>query len=379
MRNTSMRFRLAAVALVAASAAVPGAAVPAMAGEASVAADGPSAAVWGFPGEGSDWKPVTYGGGAITSRSTPGEARDERGNILHAWRGASNDYIYIALNNGPSYRLPAGAGTFAQTWTPPKVIWTDDGGRGNFRIFHTGTEGHVYQHRVQLDSSYQLPGDLPDPTKIPNDTRTSATLPVGAAALPNNSFMLAWNSQSNDAIWTTYYNGEAATYTSPRVIPGALSKDAPALAAQVDTGNDPAPWNQIVLAFTGTDNNIYVSRQRYGTSTWTNPFKVYASGTSGYTRSGPSVALSRNGYGVISLTEDRDNTIGSYIISRDGGWSGYYEENSFANTYGKTPLAVIAGTHLYYVINGTGGGQNGVLWKQVYDFAAMPKPPAPQW
>ncbi|MFF5344031.1 hypothetical protein ACFY4H_25520 [Streptomyces althioticus] len=128
---------------------------------------------------------MTYGGGAITSRSTPGEPCDERGNILHAWRGASNDYIYIALNNGSSYRLLAGAGTFAQTWTPSKVIWTDDGGRGNFRIFHTGTEGHVYQHRVQLNSSYQLPGDLPEPTKIPNDTRTSDPLPVGAAALPN--------------------------------------------------------------------------------------------------------------------------------------------------------------------------------------------------
>ncbi|MEU8040757.1 hypothetical protein [Streptosporangium sp. NPDC049078] len=365
------RLFIALVTLVACAAAPGGMTAPAPAsaddGDASISS-------WGFPGEGSDWQPVTYAGGQITSRSTPGEARDNRGNILHAWRGADNDSIWISLNNGPAYSLPN-----AQTWTPPRVIWTDDGGRGNFRIFHTGTEGHVYQHRVQLSASYQLPGTLPNWTRIPNDTRTTNTEPVAVAALPGNSFMLAWNSQSTDDIWTMYYNGETATYSAPGIVPGAQSKDAPGLAAQVDTDNDPAPWNQVVLAFTGTNNYVYMSRQRYGTGNWTNPFRVYATGTPGYTRNGPSVALSRSGYGVITITEDRDNTIGSYMISRDGGWSGYYEENSFALSPGRTPLAVVAGTDVYYVINGSAGGKSGVLWKKVYDFAAMPTPSAPQW
>ncbi|MBD0707057.1 MULTISPECIES: hypothetical protein [unclassified Streptomyces] len=358
----SRGFRTAAVALVAAFAAVLGLATSA-------------SAVWGFPGEGGDWKPVNYAGGQITSRSSTGEARDNRNNIVHVWRGADNDNLYISLNSGPAYVLPG-----AQTWTPPRVIWTDDGGRGNFRVFHTGTEGHVYQHRVQLTPAYQLPATLPDWTRIPNDTRTTDTVPVAVAALPNNSFMLAWNSQSNDDIWTMYYNGETATYGSPAVVPNALSKDAPALAAQVDTDNsDPAPWNQVVLAFTGTDNRVYLSRQRYGSSGWTSPRQIFAANTYGWTRQAPSVALSRSGYGVISLAEDRDSTIGSYIISRDGGWSGYYEENTFANTYGKTPLAVIDGTAFYYVINGTASGLSGVLWKKAYDFAGSPTPSAPQW
>ncbi|WP_306985994.1 hypothetical protein [Streptomyces canus] len=318
---------------------------------------------------------MNYAGGQITSRSTPGEARDNRNNIIHAWRGADNDSIYISLNSGPAYSLPN-----AQTLTPPRVIWTDNGGRGNFRIFHTGTEGHVYQHRIELTATYQLPGTLPNWTRVPNDTRTTDTVPVAAAALPNNSFMLAWNSQSDDSVWTMYYNGETAAYSNPSVVPSALSKDAPALAAQVDAdNNDSAPWNQVVLAFTGTDNRVYMSRQRYGSGSWTSPRQIFAANSNGYTRSAPSVALSRNGYGVISITEDRDYTIGSYIISRDGGWSGYYEENSFASTYGKTPLAVIDGTTFYYVINGSGGGLNGVLWKKVYDFSAMPTPSAPQW
>jgi hypothetical protein len=358
----SRRFRTAAGAFVAAVAAVVGLA-------------GPAAAVWGFPGEGGDWKPVNYAGGQITSRSTTAEARDNRNNIVHAWRGGDNDNIYISLNGGPAYALPG-----AQTWTPPRVIWTDDKGRGNFRIFHTGTDGHVFQYRVQLTAAYQLPATLPDPTRIPNDVRTTDTLPVAAAALPGNSFMLAWNSQSNDDIWTMYYNGETAAYSSPGVVPNALSKDAPALAAQVDTDNsDATPWNQVALAFTGTDNRVYLARQRYGSGSWTSPRQIFAAGTPGWTRQAPSVALSRNGYGVISLTEDTDTTIGSYIISRDGGWSGYYEEPTFASTYGKTPLAVIDNTTLYYVINGSGGGLNGVLWKKVYDFAQMPAPAAPQW
>ncbi|MGC0372500.1 hypothetical protein [Streptomyces sp. SAI-229] len=356
------RFRPVAVVFLAASAAVLGLSTPA-------------SAVWGFPGEGSDWNPVNYAGGQITSRSTTSEARDNRNNIVHAWRGGSNDNIYISLNSGPAYQLPD-----AQTYTSPRVIWTDDGGRGNFRIFHTGTESHVYQHRIQLTTSYQLPATLPNWTRVPNDTRTTNTLPVGVAALPDNSYMLAWNSQSDDRIWTMYYNGQTAAYSSPSVVPDALSKDAPALAAQVDTDNDdPAPWNQVVLAFTGTNNYVCQSRQRYGSSSWTNPRQIFAANSYGFSRQGPSVALSRNGYGVITISEDRDNTIGSYIISRDGGWSGFYEENTFASTVGRTPLAVIDGTTLYYVINGSAGGRSGVLWKRVYDFAAMPTPSAPQW
>ncbi|MGW2050269.1 hypothetical protein ACWCPF_34615 [Streptomyces sp. NPDC001858] len=378
MHNKSKKFRLAAVAVAAASAAVAGVAAPAAASDPSTKADGPSVNASGFPDEGRDWNLVTYSGGPISSQSTPGEARDNRGNVLHAWRGKDNDYIWISLNNGSAYQLPISPGSpNAQTYAAPTVIWTDDGNRGNFRIFHTGRDGDVWQHRIQLNAGYQLPETLPYGAKISNDTRTSADLPVAAAALPDNSFMLAWNSQSNDDIWTMFYNAAIKTFENPRVVPNALSKDAPSLAAQVDVdNNDPAPWNQVVLAFTGTDNSIYMARQRYGASSWTNPWKL--SQGNGWSRHAPSVALSPNGYGVISLAES-DNTIGSYLIVRDGGWSGFYEEPTFALSYGRSPLAVMDGTALYYVINGSQGTLNGVLWKRVTDFGSMPKPAPPQW
>ncbi|GII94107.1 hypothetical protein [Sinosporangium siamense] len=212
------RLRQTAVVVAAALATVAGVAVPA-------AAD----YHYGFPGEETQWHAVTYAGGPISSRSTPGEARDNHGDLLHAWRGADNNSIWISLNNGPAYPLPATSGSpgYAQTHAAPVVIWTDDGFRGNFRIFHTGTDGHLYQHRIQLNTSYQLPGTLPFATKIPNDARTSDELSVAAAALPNNSYMLAWNSQTNNDIWTMFYDGSGSGFTTPAVASGAQSHKAP--------------------------------------------------------------------------------------------------------------------------------------------------------
>ncbi|MFF4197885.1 hypothetical protein [Nonomuraea sp. NPDC001831] len=351
------RFSLVAAAFTAALAVIVGLAVPASAGYH-----------YGLPGEDTQWRAVTYAGGPITSRSTPAEARDNHGDILHAWRGADNDGVWISLNNGPAYPLPTPTG-YVQTYAAPVVIWTDDGSRGNFRIFHTGTDGHIYQQRIQLTTSYQLPATLPAPTKAPNDARTSDDLSIAAAALPNNSYMLGWNSQTSNDIWTMYYDGGSTAFATPSIVPNATSYKAPALAAQVNDGN--APWNQVVLAFTGTDNNVYMTRQRYGFGGWTNPQDV------GWSRYAPSVTLSETGYGAVLYT-DLDNGLMATRILRNGDSSEYYEENSYAWT-GSAPLAVATGSALYYVINGSGSSLSGLLWKFATDFAALPTPPAPQW
>ncbi|MFH9402652.1 hypothetical protein ACH4JS_23275 [Streptomyces sp. NPDC017638] len=125
------------------------------------------------------------------------------------------------------------------------MIWTNDGGRGNFRIFHTGEDGHIYQHRIQLNSSYQLPGTLPNATQLPGDIRTNTNQPSAAAALPGNSYMPAWNAQTSDEIWTMYYDAATTTFYPAQVVPNARGQDAPSLAAQVDDGDDPAPWNRM--------------------------------------------------------------------------------------------------------------------------------------
>ncbi|GII94106.1 hypothetical protein [Sinosporangium siamense] len=139
----------------------------------------------------------------------------------------------------------------------------------------------------------------------------------------------------------------------------------------MNDGNDPAPWNQVVLAFTGTDNTVYLARQRYGFAGWTTPRNV------GWSRYAPSVALSGTGYGAVTFV-DVDNGIGSTRILRNGDSSEYYEENAYAWT-GSPPLAVTNGNALYYVINGAAGGLSGALWKFVTDFGTLPTPPAPQW
>ncbi|MEW2491406.1 hypothetical protein [Streptomyces sp. NPDC048411] len=361
MFNKWRRFRLAAMALIAACAVVLGMTAPASAG------------IQGFPGEEGQYHPVTYSGGQIHSRSVEGEARDDRGNILHVWRGGDNDNIWISLSNGPAYPLPATAGSpdHAQTWAAPTVIWTDDGYRGNFRIFHTGTDGHIYQHRIQLTTAYQLPATLPYATQIPNNARTNTPQPVAAAALPGNSYMLAWNSQTNNDIWTMFYDGTTTTFQSPQVVPNAQSVKAPALAAQVTDGKDSGPWNQVVLAFTGLDEHVYMARQQYGTSTWTNP-----KWTEAWTRNSPSVALSGSGYGVITLT-GYDFYVDSLLIKRNGEVSGLYDDATLFQWTDNSPLAVISGNSVYYVRNG--GVSSGLWWKFVTDFGSWATPPAPQW
>ncbi|WP_329040356.1 hypothetical protein OHT61_21040 [Streptomyces sp. NBC_00178] len=351
-------LRLAVPAVLAATAVV-GLTVPAFAD---------------LPGAGSGWQPVTYSGGQIQSSTTEGEARDELSNVLHAWHAADNDNLWISLNNGPALQLPATAGSpdHAQSSAAPTVIWTKDGGRGNFRIFHTGKDGHIYQHRIQLTTSYQLPAALPNATEITNNARTNTSQPVAAAALPNNSYMLAWNSQSSDDIWTMYYDAATGKFNPAAAVPNARSKDAPTLAAQVDDGNDPAPWNQVVLAFEGTDFNMYMSRQQYGTSTWTNPKKVGP-----YTTHSPSVALTDNGYGVITF-RDYDGTVGNYQINRHGDVMGSSKDASYGWT-NSAPLATSSGPLVYNVITGGGGGYSGVVWKQAADFRGLPTPAAPQW
>ncbi|MEU5710015.1 MULTISPECIES: hypothetical protein [Streptomyces] len=354
--NKAKTIRRAAPVL-AAAAAVLGVASPALAD---------------LPGAGTGWQPVTYSGGQIRSSSTEGEARDNLSNVLHAWRGSDNDNIWISLNNGPAYPLPATAGStdHAQTYAAPTVIWTNDGGRGNFRIFHTGKDGHIYQHRIQLTTSYQLPGTLPNATQVPNDARTNTNQPVAAAALPGNSYMLAWNSQTTDDVWTMYYDAATTTFNAPQAVPNARSQDAPSLAAQVNDGNDPAPWNQVVLAFEGTDFNVYMARQQYGSSTWTNPKKVGP-----YTTSTPSVALTDNGYGVITF-RDYDGTIGNYEINRHGDVLGNFKDSGYGWT-NVAPLAQSSGPLVYDIITGSGGGTTGVVWKQAADFRGLPTPPAP--
>ncbi|MFE2051528.1 hypothetical protein ACFXAS_23890 [Streptomyces sp. NPDC059459] len=359
MTRTLQRYRIGAASLVAAAAAVVAVAAP-----ASAAA---------LPGEEGQWHPMTYASGQVASSTMEGEARDNRSNILHAWGGANNDYIWVSLNNGPAYPLPATAGSpdHAQSWAAPTVIWTNDGGRGNFRIFHTGKDGHIYQHRIQLTTSYQMPATLPVATQVPNNARTYDHQAVAAAALPNNSYMLAWNSQTSDEIYTMYYDAATTTYAAPSIVPGALSKDAPSLAAQVNDGDDPAPWDQVVLAFNGTDFHIYTARQQYGKSGWTGPTEVPGS----YSTYSPSVALTDNGYGAI-ITRDYDGTMATHGISRNGAVVGSAKDSAYGWT-NTAPLATSSGPLVYYVHNA--GLSTGLKWKQGADFRSLPTPPAPQW
>jgi hypothetical protein len=343
-----------AVAIVAAIAAVIGAGAQAY-------------AVEGLPEEDNVWTPESYdGAGQIYSGDLESEARDNRSHIIRAWRGNDNNGIWISVDRQSPRALPATNATqFAQTEVAPTVIWTDNGGYGNFRIFHTGRDGNIYQTRVQLDVNGNLPSALPTATQVPNSARTNSYNSPTAAALPNNSFILTWSGLTGPDVWNMYFNATNNTWNNPTTIPGASTVYAPAIAAESTS------WNQVVAAWRGLDGRVYYSRQRIGTSTWTTPvtLSVNLPRTTNYS---PSVALTTNGYGVISMVDTNGNQITSAIITRNGTVGTWYNETTHVSVQ-HSVLVVAIGFYIYYVRN-----INGALsYKAAGSFFGYPLPPAP--
>ncbi|MEV5176656.1 hypothetical protein AB0L10_37520 [Streptomyces flaveolus] len=341
------RFRLAVMSVIIAGAAVIGIAVPANAA---------------LPDEDIGWNAVTYAAGQIYSQSTEGEARDSHGNVLHAWRSATDNSIWISLNSGNARQVPATTTTtFAQTRAAPSVIWTDDGGPGNFRIFHTGVDGNIYQTRIQLTSAGYLPQTIPRVTQVPNTARTSATTGPSAAALPNNSFMLAWAGESGPDVWTMYFDGVSSAWHNPTTIPGARTVDAPSIAAEMTS------WHQIVAVWRDSPTGqVYISRQAYGANTWSSAYAL--GGTQPRTTDySPSVALTSNGWGLVTMVNAYDDTIASVAISSAGSASTWYDEISHSPTV-HTVLVVALHAIMYYVRTQANGA---IEYKRAADFTSV--------
>ncbi|MFF4245181.1 hypothetical protein ACFYY2_11990 [Streptomyces sp. NPDC001822] len=339
---------MAIIALIAASAVVFGIAVPANAA--------------GLPDEDIGWQPVQYQDGQIYSQSTEGEARDSHGNIVHAWRSHTDNSLWISVNRSNARQVPALLDdTFAQTRAAPSVVWTDNGSGGNFRIFHTGLDGNIYQTRVQLRSDGYLPTVIPRVTQVPNTARTSIYTGPSAAALPNNSFILAWAGENGPEVWTMFFNGGNNRFQAPSAVPGARTLDAPAIAAQISS------WNQIVIVWRGTPTGqVFISRQTYGSGYWTDPYPLGGS-VPRSTDYSPSIALTDNGWGLVTMVNSYDDTISSVAISAGGAASSWYDEIS-RNTAVHTVLVIASNALLYYVRTQANGA---IDYKRAADFTSV--------
>ncbi|MFF4246769.1 hypothetical protein ACFYY2_20205 [Streptomyces sp. NPDC001822] len=339
MLRTIKKFRLAVIALVAAAAVTVGFA-------------GPAFAYNGLPGETNSWANEVENNVPLRSSATVSEAFDNNGNLLQVWRGADNDNIWVSFNHGPPQAWPsgAGAGATAHTYAAPRVIYTSYG----FRVFHTGTDGHIYYAGLRYATNIiQLGGWV----QVPNNTVTASWSPPSATALPNGSWYLVWTGATGLDVWGTYFNGPNGTYSLPRNIPGAETIGSPAISFD-------SSWNQIVVTWRGLDNFVYFSRQWYGQSDWSTPAALGGIRTN----QDPAVRLLGNGYGAITIQNAADRTLHTAVISRDGRANAWYDETSHWQSNSIVWLTAV-GTILYYIFTADNGL---VYWKQAGNFNAFP-------
>ncbi|MET9125064.1 hypothetical protein [Streptomyces sp. NPDC004528] len=201
------------------------------------------------------WSPELSNGSQVHTHRIS-QARDPNNNLVDVWLDGQGS-INIAYNNRR-----------AQTWTgavsavAPRVVYTDFG----WRVFHTGTDGHIYYAGFQVNSDQTL--TLGSWQQIPGNVTTSRAPAVTALhGSHGEEWMLAY--RGNDArIYTQYHtrgSGQQGqgTFNTPLPIASATSDHGP------DVALNPAS-NGISVIWTGSNNspNVWESHQTYGSPSW---------------------------------------------------------------------------------------------------------------
>jgi hypothetical protein len=96
-----------------------------------------------LPGEVSSFNAEVVGG-TLFLQGTYSEARNG-GHLLSVWRGATNNQVWMSLNNGRPFTI-GGTVTFQ---SPTVAPWGEDG----FMVFHTGDNGDIWYTPVFGDGA----------------------------------------------------------------------------------------------------------------------------------------------------------------------------------------------------------------------------------
>ncbi|MFF4243074.1 hypothetical protein ACFYY2_01190 [Streptomyces sp. NPDC001822] len=323
------RARLAIIAAVAGAAIMIGISAP--------------AALATQPSESNNWAKEIEANVPVRSADTISEGHDPNGNLMQVWRGFDNNYIYVSYNHRTAERFESSqSGTIPQTFVAPSVIWTDFG----WRIFHTGTDGHVYYAGMVLNASGSITG-WGNWISIPNAS-TAAYETVSPVALPNGAWYATWGGATNTNIYGIYFNG--TTYGAIQTIPHAASISPPTLAY------DPS-WGAMVVVWRDLSNGVGYARQPLG-GQWL--FVNLLPGIS--TNERPTIGLANNGAGLISARNTEDNNRLYTIAINRSGWHGTWQAESTGWTSDHAVLISAIGYICYMVLTGYDGQ---VWWKEV--------------
>ncbi|MEW2491584.1 hypothetical protein [Streptomyces sp. NPDC048411] len=223
----------------------------------------------------------------------------------------------------------------AQTYATPQVITH---GSNLFEVFHTGTDGYVYEQPVWVDPDTQEPLLIGSWRRIPQGVRTRNDRSVSIAVLPNLDLFMAYQSATDNQLYGAYYGGTASGWWAPRPITGATSTSSPSVAYSPRA-------EAIVVVYRGaTTNLVYLTRQTYGdnTGSWT-PSVTVGTAT---TDAPPAVAFASDGFGQVAIRALRDHRIQLAPINERGATA------AFANAIGDIiaaygPFLAALGTAIY--------------------------------
>jgi hypothetical protein len=278
------------------------------------------------------------GGNFVYLQGTYSEARNS-GHLLTVWRGATNNQVWMSLDNGKAFTI---GGTV--TYVSPNVApWGDDG----FMVFHTGDDGNIWYTPVYGDGNNN--GTW---TAVPGQT-TNLTVSVAPMGQSSNNLYLVYRGSGNDLrVFGTWYDFSSNTWSGAEVISGGLANTAPGVSMNNAT-------NQLFVTAQGTDNQLWMIHETLGASSWPNwvPMGVYTNGS-------PYSVACPNGNMVVSLLSGNHPEFAKF-----DGWgnrqSGWYQENSLSTV---SPVQLAAnGNTIFSLISTNNSGEQWGGWQQVYD------------
>jgi hypothetical protein len=291
-------------------------------------------------GETGAWtREIVSGDSPLNLQGLYSEARNA-GNLLSVWRGATNNQVWMSLNNGTPFTI-GGTVTFQSPTVAPF-------GSDSFMVFHTGDDGDIWFTQVFGDGHNSgtwnaVPGNF-------------TNLPVSVAQMgPNsNNLFLVYRGLGNDLrVWGTWYDGQTNTWAGADNISGGSANNAPGVSMNNAT-------NQLTVTVQGTDNQLWMTHQTLGASAWNSWLPKGA-----FTENTPHSAACANGNMVVSVIDGNGNPEFAKFDGFGDQESGWVVADEF-------PIAFEAGIQLtangnnVYALADLGPGEGSGAWRMIY-------------
>lgn len=238
----------------------------------------------------------------VTTHGDMTDARNQNGDHVQVWRGLDDNGIHIRVNSGPEYVLPD-----AQTNANPVVTTT---GTQLFTVFHTGTNGYVFEMPIWVDLNSHEPLLISGWNQVPQGVRTTPDRSVSVTVLGGADLYMAYRSATDNQLYGVYYNSTNGGWWAPQAITGATSTSSPTVAFS-------SAAEAIVVVYRGaTTNLVYMTRQTYGdpTGSWSRSVTVGQATTDAQ----PALAFTSNGAGQVAIRALRDHRIQLVPVNERG-------------------------------------------------------------